>query len=74
MPQSLTGGRVTTSTHEQRHEDTSVSLLSIHTVDVWIHIIHRQTHDEFAELAALYEDDTCPPCMDMSSAAMLRPF
>jgi len=39
----------------------------------WIHILHKYTHKEFAELAALYEDVTGPPCMDVSSAVLLRP-
>jgi hypothetical protein len=52
---------------------TSNPLPPTHIVDEWIHILHTQTHEEFAELAALCEDATCLPCMDVSSAAVLRP-
>jgi len=30
------------------------------------HLLLNHTHEEFAALAALHEDHTCPPCMDVS--------
>jgi len=31
------------------------------------------THEEFATLATLQKDRTCPPCRDVSGVALLRP-
>ena len=31
------------------------------------------THEEFATLATLQKDNTCPPCKDLSGVALLRP-
>jgi hypothetical protein len=77
--QSLTGGGGFAPaprmqpTPGQRKGYTSNSLPPINTLDHWIHILHTNTRDEFAELTKLYEDDTCPPCIGVSSAALLRP-
>ena len=38
----------------------------------WIHILETNTHEEFADLTAEYDDNTCPPCMDVSGVALLR--
>jgi hypothetical protein len=45
----------------------------IYTVAEWIHILHSHKYEEFAEVAALYKDDTCSQCMDVSSTVVLYP-
>ena len=36
-------------------------------------MINAHTHEELTSLAALYEDHSCTPCEDASSAALIRP-
>ena len=37
------------------------------------HPLATYINEEFAELTAEYDDNTCPPCMDVSGVALLRP-
>jgi len=39
----------------------------------WALMQNTHTHEEFASLIALYEDHSCTPCEDASSAALIRP-
>jgi len=39
----------------------------------WARFLHTHTHGEFAALALLHNDRSCPPCMDVSGAALIRP-
>jgi hypothetical protein len=42
-------------------------------VDDWIHILRTHKDEEFTRLATHYEVESCPPCMDTSGIAILRP-
>jgi len=36
-------------------------------------MLQTHTHEEFASLALLHMDRTCPPCMDVLGVALIRP-
>jgi hypothetical protein len=52
------------------HTPSSPPIISI---DDLAHMLLTHKHEEFASLAALYENYTYPPCEDVSWAALLRP-
>ncbi len=39
----------------------------------WTQMLQTHTHEEFASLALLQKDHTCPPCMDVSGVVLIRP-
>ena len=45
----------------------------IPTIQDWAHLLRTHTHEEFAALALRQEDHSCPPSMDISGAALIRP-
>lgn len=64
-------------------EDTWTKMQGLETVNVDIMEYLRSlvagstpsvhTHDDLVVLAARYDDESCPPCMDVSGVALLRP-
>ncbi len=49
------------------------ALTLIPAIQDWAHLIRTHTHEEFAALALLQEDHSCPPCRDISGAALILP-
>jgi hypothetical protein len=45
----------------------------IPTIRDWAHLLHTHTHEEGASLALFNKDHICPPCMDVSGAALICP-
>ncbi len=45
----------------------------IPTIQDWVHLLRTQTHQEFAAFALLQEDHSCPPALEISGAALIRP-
>ena len=45
----------------------------IPTIREWARLLHTHTHEEFVALAFLHKDHSCPPCLNVSGAALIRP-
>ncbi len=46
---------------------------SIPNIKDWAHLLRTHTHEEFAALALVQEDYSCPPALDISGVALIRP-
>jgi hypothetical protein len=72
------GGRTSTPrAPECLEEDSGNEPLAtpppIPTIGDWAQMLLTHTHEEFATLATIEKDHTCPPCRDALGVALLRP-